>query len=114
MINAPAAVEYATTHHGKPAQDIAFAISVPSRADARGIYLRDAAELQGPLTIGATVAPLFEHAATRTAAELEQLLSLELEIELRPTAAWVTTPASMVLLSAKERGWQALAVRLDP
>ena len=58
--------------------------------------------------------PIFEHAATRTTAELEELLSLELELDLRPTADWVTTPASMVLLSAKERGGQAFAVRLDP
>uniref|UniRef100_A0A7S3WM75 tripeptidyl-peptidase II n=1 Tax=Emiliania huxleyi TaxID=2903 RepID=A0A7S3WM75_EMIHU len=114
LINAPAALAYALEHHGKPAQDLPFALSVPSRGGARGIYLRDAAELQGPLTFGVLVQPLFEHAATRTAAEVEELLSLELQLQLGPTAPWVTTPASMVLLSAKERGGQTFTVRLDP
>jgi hypothetical protein len=60
------------------------------------------------------VRPVFEHAATRTPAEVDELLSVELDLELRPTADWVTAPASMVLLSATERGGQAFSVRLDP
>merc|ERR1740138_783168 len=36
LIAAPAAVAYAQAHHGKPAQELAFSVRVPSRANARG------------------------------------------------------------------------------
>ena len=36
-------------------KDLAIELQVPSRRDARGIYLRAAQELQGPLTLGVRV-----------------------------------------------------------
>ena len=83
LINAPAAVAYAIKHHGKMGQALEFDVSVPSRNHARGIYLRDPAELAGPyLSIGVHVKPLFEHAASRTEAELEAALSIELNLQV--------------------------------
>ena len=113
LINAPRAVVYAQAHHGKPGQALEFAVKVPSRADARGIYLRDAAELAGPLHIGVHVQPKFEHAAVRSEAELADLISIELDLALSCSAGWLTTPASMLLTSGAERGGQMFTVRLD-
>ena len=77
-------------------------MTVPSRNEARGLYLRDVAELEGPLSFGVKVVPLFEHAmAGRSAAELEELLQTDLDIALRPTESWLSTPPSMVLLSVR-------------
>ena len=116
LINAPGAVEYAMAHHGKPAQHLDFEVTVPGRNDARGIYLRDQQELDGPLSIGVKVVPLFEHAtgAGRSASDLEELLGTDLDIALSSTAEWLDTPPTMVLLSAKERGSQSFVVRVDP
>ena len=36
LINAPAAIKYATEHHGKVCQDLEIAVTVPSRGGARG------------------------------------------------------------------------------
>ena len=115
LINAPAAIDYCKEHHGKPGQHIDFAVHVPSRQNARGIYLRDSAELDGPLSFGVLVQPRFEHALSgRSEAELEDLLETDLDLELSATADWVSTPEKMVLLSAKERGGQSFVVRVDP
>lgn len=115
LINGPAALAYATEHHGKLAQDVEFKVTVPSRAGARGIYLRDAGELAGPLTFNVLVKPLFEHAfgPQRTEEELEALLGIDLDLKLASDADWVTTPESMVLTSGQERGGQTFPVRLD-
>ena len=67
LIHAPAAIAYATEHHGKPGQDVEFCVSVPSRANARGIYLRDPVQMGGPLTFGVHVRPLL---STQTHARL--------------------------------------------
>ena len=64
-------------HHGKPGQHVPYKVSIPSRDGARGLYLRDATELNGLLTMNVEVAPQFEHANIRTEAELEELLGLE-------------------------------------
>ena len=115
LINAPAAVAYATAHHGKAGQDVEFQVSVPSRANARGLYLRDPSEMDGPLTFGVHVRPHFEHAGVdRSNAELEQLLGLEIDLKLVSTAPWVVAPSEMVLTSGMDRGGQSFAVRLDP
>ena len=114
LINAPAAVAYAAAHHGKPGQDVEFAVTVPSRANARGLYLRDAAELAGPLTFGVLVKPLFSQAFVRSAAELRELLDLELDLKLQCDVPWVTTPDTMVLTSGLERGGQSFALKIDP
>jgi tripeptidyl-peptidase-2 len=107
-------VEYALRHTGKLGQDLEFGVTVPSRGNARGIYLRDVAELSGPLTIGVEVKPLFAHAASPSSLELAEALSFELPVQLSSTAEWLVVPPSMVLLSAKERGAQNFAVRIEP
>ena len=78
-------------------------MTVPGRNDARGIYLRDQQELDGPLSIGVKVVPLFEHptGAGRSASDLDELLETELDIALSATAEWLATPPSMVLLPAQ-------------
>jgi hypothetical protein len=67
-----------------------------------GIYLRDQQELDGPLSIGVKVVPLFEHptGAGRSASDLQELLETDMDIALASTAEWLATPPSMALLSA--------------
>ena len=113
LIHAPAAIAYATEHHGKPGQDVEFCVSVPSRANARGIYLRDPVQMGGPLTFGVHVRPLFEHSNSRSAAELDEVLGFEIDLELVADASWIVTPARLVLTSGMDRGGQSFAVRLD-
>ena len=115
LINAPGAISYALAHHGKPGQHLGFAVELPSRRNARGLYLRDAAELEGPLSFGVSVKPLYDlPLAGRSEDELDELLGTEIEVALKASAPWVTAPASMVLLSARERGSQSFTVKLNP
>lgn len=113
LISAVSAVDYVLAHHGKPAQDLSFAISVPSRNNARGIYIRDTLELEGPMTFGILVKPQFHHAIQRTPEEMEELLSLELDLDLKASKPWVSCPDKMTLMSAKERNGQSFSIRLQ-
>ncbi len=70
---------------------------------------------QGPRSFGVTVRPLFEHAAAARGEEaMAELLGTELDLRLEASAPWITTPETMVLTSAKDRGSQSFPVRLDP
>jgi len=113
LINAVKAVEYLKKHGGKMGENVHFGVSIPSRNNARGIYLRDAVQLSGPLTFGVLIKPRFDHAVVRSEKEMTELLDLELDLELRPSEKWVTCPERMTLLSALERGGQSFNVRLD-
>jgi tripeptidyl-peptidase-2 len=112
LISATGAVDYIVKHHGKAGQDVTFDISIPSQNDGRGIYVRDAMQLKGPMTFDVKVLPHFDHALVRTSEEIEELLSLELDLDLTPSASWVICPERMSLLSAQERNGQTFAVRL--
>ena len=113
LISAVRAVDYITSHHGKHGQSLAIDVSIPSRNKARGIYIRDELELEGPMTFGVLVQPRFDHAMKRTPQEIDELLSLELNLELKPSESWVSCPDRMTLLSAKERNGQTFSVRLQ-
>jgi tripeptidyl-peptidase-2 len=113
LINAVKAVEYLKKHGGKMGENVHFGVSIPSRNNARGIYLRDAVELIGPLTFGVLIKPRFDHAVVRSDKEMAELLDLELDLELRPSDKWVACPERMTLLSALERGGQSFNIRLD-
>ncbi|KAL1508071.1 hypothetical protein AB1Y20_007665 [Prymnesium parvum] len=114
LLDAAAAAAYAAAHDGKPAQHVEFELRVPSRGGARGVYLRDRAEVRAPLAVAVSVAPLFEQAAPRSEEEVRALLALQLHLRLEPSAEWITAPASLFLGSAKERGSQSFTVRVDP
>ena len=113
LISAVEAVDYITSHHGKHGQSLAIDVSIPSRNKARGIYIRDELELEGPMTFGVLVQPRFDHAIKRTPQEIDELLALELNLELRPSESWISCPDRMTLLSAKERNGQTFSVRLQ-
>ena len=112
LISATGAVDYILKHHGKVGQDLSFDVSVPSREGARGIYIRDTLELNGPMTFDVKVLPRFSHASVRTSEEMDELLNLELDLMLDPSEPWVTCPERMSLLSAQERNGQTFSVRL--
>jgi tripeptidyl-peptidase-2 len=112
LISATAAVSYMLQHHGKDGQDLFFDIHITNRNNARGIYIRDALELQGPLTFNVNVKPRFEHATDRSPEELASLLSLELDLLLTPSESWITCPERMTLFSGQDRGGQSFSVRL--
>ena len=113
LLDAAACAAYVAAHAGKPGQDLQFDVSLPARDGARGLYLRDEAELDGPSSFGVLVRPRFSHANRRTGDEMDELLALELDLRLEASADWVTCPESMRLLSAKERGGQSFAIRLN-
>ncbi|KAH8091461.1 tripeptidyl-peptidase [Aureococcus anophagefferens] len=48
LVDAVGAVAYLEAHAGKPAQDVAFDVTVPSFGGGRGIYLRDAGQVASP------------------------------------------------------------------
>jgi len=88
-------------------------VSVPARDGARGIYIRDEVELDGPMEFGVKVLPRFSHSSRRTESEMDELLSFELDLQLKASEDWVTCPEGMTLLSAKERNGQTFSVRLN-
>jgi len=114
LVSARDCADYVVAHHGKVGQNLAVDVTVPARNGARGIYVRDEAELDGPLTFVVNVKPRFSHANQRTSREMDELLSLELDLQLRASEDWVTCPDGMRLMSAKERGGQTFSVRLNP
>ena len=113
IVSALDCVEYIVSNHGEKAQNIAIDVTIPARNQARGIYIRDEIELEGPMTFGVKVNPRFSHSNQRTASEMDELLSIELDLLLKASEPWVTCPESMTLLSAKERNGQTFSVRLN-
>jgi len=113
LLSALDCTEYIIANHGKAGQSIAIDITVPSRDNARGLYIRDEIELDGPMSFNVLVRPKFSHAYQRTSEEMDVLLSLELDLSLKSSESWVTCPESMRLMSAKERGGQPFAIRLN-
>ncbi|CAB9511098.1 Tripeptidyl-peptidase 2 [Seminavis robusta] len=115
LVSVTKALDYALAHHGKPGQDLAFAIKIPTSGNARGIFIRDALQLAGPMTKTVSVRPLLQHSIQKTDEEMSYLLSLELDLDLVPSQSWVQCPDRMTLVSTKERGvGQTFAVRMDP
>jgi tripeptidyl-peptidase-2 len=113
LVSALSCAEYIINNHGKRGQDMAINVSIPSRNNARGIYIRDEVELDGPMTFNVLVKPQFSHANQRTTEEMDELLSLQIHLTLKSSESWVTCPDSMTLLSAEERDGQTFAVRLN-
>jgi tripeptidyl-peptidase II len=110
LISVHRALDYALAHHGKPGQNLAYDIKIDG---ARGIYIRDASQLAGPMTRTVSVMPRFENSLQKTEQEIDSMLSLELDLDLIPSQKWVTCPRRMTLVSAKEGGL-TFAIRLDP
>lgn len=113
LVSALNCADYIINHHGKKCQNLAIDVCVPSRNNARGIYIRDEIELEGPMTFNVLVKPKFSHANQRSASEMDELLSLQMHLSFRSTESWVTCPETMTLLSAEERNGQTFAVRLN-
>ena len=71
LVRAPEALSYALTHHEKVANGLSFDVRLPSRGGARGLYLRDLAELeQGPRAFAVEVRPRWEHSAAMSEQEV--------------------------------------------
>eukprot|EP00536_Pseudo-nitzschia_multiseries_P000066 jgi/Psemu1/321435/estExt_fgenesh1_pg.C_20050 len=112
LVSATTAVDYILEHRGKAAQETTLDVSLPARNNARGLYIRDALELEGPMTFDVKVKPDFQHASTRTAEEMDEVLSMELDMDIVPSESWVKCPQRMTLMSAIERNGQHFAIRL--
>lgn len=113
LVSALNCADYIINNHGKKGQDLAIDVSVPSRNNARGIYIRDEIELYGPMTFNVLVKPRFSHANRRTAREMEDLLSFQMHLSLKSSDSWAICPESMTLMSAEERNGQTFSVRLN-
>ena len=113
LVSATNAVDYILENRGKLGQDLTIGVSIPSRSNARGLYIRDALELKGPMTFDVKVKPEFQHSSTRTAEEMDELLSMELDLDLKPSQTWVKCPERMSLMSALERNGQTFSIRLE-
>ena len=112
LVSATTAVDYILENRGKLGQDVTIDVSLPGRNNARGLYIRDALELNGPMTFDVKVKPDFQHASTRTAVEMDEVLTMELDLDLKPSETWVKCPERMSLMSAIERNGQTFSVRL--
>lgn len=112
LVSATTAVDYILENRGKLGQDLTIEVSLPSRNKARGLYIRDALELNGPMTFDVRLKPDFQHASTRTDEEMNEVLSLELDLDLKPSQPWVKCPERMSLMSAIERDGQTFSIRL--
>jgi len=113
VVQAKDCADYIISNSGKGGQSIAFGISLPSRNNARGLYIRDEIELSGPMTFGILIKPTFSHSNQRTESEMEELLSLNINLKLKASESWVTCPDQITMLSAKERNGQSFSIRLD-
>ena len=113
LVSALDCVEYILANTGKPGQSLAIDATIPGRDNARGLYIRDEIALDAPMSFSATVKPRYSHARIRTSEEMEDILSLELDLKLTSSVGWVTCPESLRLLSAQERNGQAFSIRLD-
>jgi len=116
LVSATRAVQYILAHHGKPGQNMAFDVKVPTKNNARGIYIRDSLQLAGPMTMTVSVRPRIDHSLYKTDKEMEDMLSLELEFDLVPSSpGWLQCPKRLTLLSTKERATgQTFSIRIDP
>ena len=112
VVQASNCVDYIMATHGKGGQNIEFEVSLPSRNNARGLYIRDESELFGPLTFGVLVKPKFSHSNQRTDSEMEELLNLNLNLKLKASKTWVICPDQITILSAQDRGGQSFSIRL--
>ena len=112
LVSALAAVDYIVENRGKLGQDLTIDVSLPSRNNARGLYIRDVLELSGPMTFDVKVKPEFQHSSTRTVEEMDEVLAMELDLDLKPSETWVKCPERMSLMSAIERNGQTFAIRL--
>ena len=113
LVSATTAVDYILENRGKLGQDLTIGVSIPSRGNARGLYIRDSLELDGPMTFDVKVKPEFQHSSTRTAGEMDEVLSMELDLDLKPSQTWVKCPKRMSLMSAIERNGQTFSIRLE-
>ena len=66
LVDAVGAVAYLEAHAGKPAQDVAFDVTVPSFGGGRGIYLRDAGQIASPAAVGGVVVGVQVSLTSRT------------------------------------------------
>jgi tripeptidyl-peptidase-2 len=112
LVSALSCAHYLINNHGKKGQDIAIDVSIPSRG-ARGIYIRDEIELEGPMTYSVLVKPRFSHANQRSSSEMNELLSLQVHLILKCSQPWVKCADSITLMSAQERDGQSFSVRLN-
>ena len=97
-------------------QNLEFEVSIPQRGDARGLYLRDATEVEeGQQTYSVKVKPLFEHGVNsneRSPEQLAELLETEIEFDLKATEPWLTPPKKIALLSGVSKE-QSFALSVD-
>jgi len=113
LVQALPAIEYAAKHAGKAGQGLRFKVEVPARGGARGIFVRDPAELERPLSFAVQVSPVFGQAIPDEAGRQAQL-DLELDLALESTAPWVTASSTLILQSGlSEYQPRSFTVRLD-
>ena len=82
-----------------------LAVSIPSRDDARGILLREAADFQNPFEASVTVTPRFPEGTPP-----EEKLRFEIPIRLAATAKWVDVGEHLLL----EQSGGSFHVKVDP
>lgn len=105
LMQADRALDWLTAHTDFADNDVRFGIRVPSRGNARGIYLREPFEVDRPQDLRVYVEPHFH----RDAPHREQV-DFELRIGLEPTEGWIECAEHLVLPAAGRR----LDVRVDP
>lgn len=93
------------THRPHASRGLRFDVNIPSRDDARGVYLRDADEANRAHDLLVEITPTF----AKEEANREHV-AFERRFNLSSTAAWVQAPASYVGIA----GMRSFKIKVDP
>ncbi|MBW3543017.1 MAG: tripeptidyl peptidase II, partial [Planctomycetes bacterium] len=105
LVQVDRAFEMLKGHAEAPAERLRFAVTVPARNNARGIYLREPHETREALETNIHVEPVYPEEA-----EQRPKVDLELRVALKSTAEWVETGQHLLLV----HGGRRFGIRVDP
>jgi len=104
LVQIDLAYQHLLEHRDAPGERLRFRVTLPERRDARGLYLRDAAQVSAPGEVKVRVEPMFHEDADR-----RQRAKFELPIKLQSSADWVESAEHLVLNGRRE-----FEIRVDP
>lgn len=113
LLQVDAAFEHLKDNANKVGERLEFDVRIPSRDNARGIYLRDAYEANAEFETSVAVRPLPPRKGGRDA-----LNDFEIRLRLQSTADWVDVGENLLLTHSREvlsdRRRASFDVRVDP
>ncbi len=105
MIQIDKAFEYIEQHAKRADEDVHYEVRLPRRGDARGLYLREAFEVEKPMMVRVRITPRFHEDADNRGK-----VAYELPLRLESTRDWIRTPKNVLLT----HGGEQFEIRVDP